>query len=206
MAKMSAASGRRLTVTEVLDLRFLPDEGLAFDEPLAKEWLDAQLAGMGVESSEGDAKLEVEPLGPVAARPPIRIHGAVHASLAATCVRCLEPIRQALEAKLDLTLFARGNEPARERGGEDENAGLTQGELDEGTYEKGELDLPGLVREAILLEIAMNPACEDEAACTDRTNALLAQANEGAAALRDDRWAALRRLAEAQGKPRSGDN
>jgi uncharacterized protein len=207
MSKTHAATGRRLTVTEVLDLRFLPDEGLHFDEPLERDWLDAQLEGVGsgqpafhaVEGSAGTANLDVEPLAPVASRPPIRVHGEVKAMVETTCVRCLEPVRQALEAKVDLTLFARGQEPDRGPNAEDVE-GLTKGELDEGTYDKNELDLPSLVREALLLEIAMNPACEDEDACSVRTNAMLEAANRAAVdatqSAVDERWAALRRLVD----------
>jgi DUF177 domain-containing protein len=215
MSKSSAAaSGRRLSVTEVLDLRFLPDEGLAFDEPLDATWLDAQLQGANggatvfhaSAGSPGTAKLEVEPLAPVASKPPIRIHGSITARVETTCVRCLEPVQQALEAQVDLTLFARADVSPRGPAERDEGLGLTQHELDEGTYEKNEIDLPSLVREALLLEIAMNPACEDEDACSSRTSAMLEAANRPASVVIDDRWAALRRMAEAAGKPPKDDN
>src|SRR5215472_12075218 len=147
MTKTQAATGRRLSVTEVLDLRFLPDEGLRFEEPLEAAWLDGQLQSLSAgqvgfraaEGEAGSAQLDVEPLAPVATRPPIRIHGAVKAGLMTTCVRCLERIRQDLEAHVDLTLFARGAEPDRPHGDDDE--GLSRAELDEGTYDDNQIDL-----------------------------------------------------------------
>lgn len=207
MTKPSAAQAGHLSVTEVLDLRFLPDDGLAFDEALEPAWLDAQLAGADIElkaEGPGAARLEVQPLGPVATQPPIRIMGEVTAPMTTACVRCLETVAQNLDAKLDLMIFAAGTAP--ERGAEDEDDGLPAEALDEGSYDRNQIDLPAIVREALLLEIAMNPACEDEAACTVRTNALIQEANrEAETAMVDDRWAPLRRLVIGQGEGGSGD-
>ena len=198
------ATNRQLKVTEVLDLRLLPDEGLRFDEPLEIAWLDEQLEEIGEDDATavrangpGRAKLDVEPLGPVASRPPIRVHGAIHADLAMTCVRCLQPVSQKAEAAVDVTLFPKreGEGPAT-REEEDE---LAAEQLDEGTYEENVLDLPEIVREALLLEVAMNPSCEDEAACTERTESMLREANRAAEKVLDDRWAPLRQLINASG-------
>lgn len=202
MAKKPIRAAGRIPVTEVLDLRLLADEGLELDEPLARSWLDQQLGELAVGDAQfhavadGRARLEISPLRPVATRPPIRITGDVEAMIETDCVRCLQPIQQALAAELDLTLFASGD-PAM--GGKDSDEELAPGELDEGTYEHNAIDLPSLVREAILLEVAMNPTCADEAGCTTRTERLLADANEAAARAVPDRWAALRGIAVATG-------
>jgi uncharacterized protein len=196
-------------VTEVLDLRMLPDEGLSFDEPLEPAWLDGQLADMGTGAAAfhadkpGAARIDVSPLQPVAMRPPIRIAGRIEASVATTCVRCLQPLTQTLAAEIDLTLFARGREPAR---ADEDEEGLSEEELDEGSYDGNELDLPAILREALLLEIAMNPSCDDEAKCSERTSALLEEANREASQATDDRWAALRRLIPGPGSGEGNTN
>lgn len=199
MAKPNAAQ-RKLTVTETLDLRFLPDEGITFDEPLELPWLEAQLADVRAGEPEfrlagpGHVRLEIIPLGPVPTRPPIRIQGALSASVTTSCVRCLQSVSQALDTNVDLTLFAKARDAATSRlEGEDAEA-LNPHQLDEGIYEQNTLDLPAIIREALLLEIAMNPRCEDESACSSRTRALLEDANRAAEqALEDDRWSGLRR-------------
>src|SRR5207244_10201065 len=120
--------------------------GLAFDEPLPAEWVDEQLSGVGrgataihaIKEAPGAAKLEVDPLAPVATRPPIRIHGSIKASLETTCVRCLEPLRQAVEPAGDLTLFAAGGPTANPSQRALDEEGLSKSELDDGTYEKNE--------------------------------------------------------------------
>lgn len=197
-----------ISVLEVLDLRSLPDDGLEYDEALPEPWIDTQLAELGSGPAAiharrpGHARLEVSPLSPVATRPPIRVHGDITATVATTCVRCLSPIDEELSASIELILYPAEQAHAHR----DDSAGtddeLTAGQLDEGSYEGSTLDVPGLVREALLLEVSMNPRCEDEAACSDRTEALLAQANRAASSMgAGDRWAALRRLREAHGEP-----
>jgi uncharacterized protein len=215
-----SAHARQLRVTEALDLRFLPDEGLRFDEPLPAAWLDTQLAENDPvvilrADEDGHAKIDVQPLRPVATRPPIRISGTAQAAVSTTCVRCLQPIRERLDAEVEVTLFP-GKQAAAPKGSaskprrasknnaaEDEDEGLSPAELDEGTYEGHTLDLPALIREALILESAMNPSCEDEAACTERTEVMLREANQGAEGAVPDRWAALRALVTPPG---SGDS
>lgn len=205
MTKLAAQ--KQLTVTEPLDLRLLPDEGLRYDEELAVSWIDEQLAEFGTDAtavhagSSGRVKLDVNPLAPVASRPPIRVHGELTAELAMTCVRCLQPLSQKIEADVDLTLFPEekiGPEAGDDAKNDEDELGSAQ--LDEGTYSANELDIPGLVREALILEIAMHPRCEDESACSARTDALIKEANAASDGMVDDRWAALRRLRD-QGKP-----
>jgi uncharacterized metal-binding protein YceD (DUF177 family) len=194
---------KQLSVMEPLDLRFLPDEGLSFAEPLNPEWLDGQLADAGTVAplkakEPGEANVDVEPLGAVHTRPPIRVHGTVEATLSTTCVRCLETVDDVLEADLDLTLFPAGApKPARAHDGDDDEEGLSPAEMDEGVYADNTIDLPSIIREALILEIAMNPACADETACTARTQAMLAEANRASEGAIPDRWAALRRLKDS---------
>lgn len=201
-------ASEQLTVKEPLDLRFLPDEGLELDEPLPVDWLQEKLfdtaegapAPIRAEK-EGAAKLEVSPMGPVHQRPPIRVHGQLLAAISTTCVRCLEPVTESLEAEVDVTLFPEGSPSARandKKGGDDEEEGLSNAEMDEGVYSGNEVDLPSIIRESLLLEVSMNPVCEDEEACTRRTEAMLAEANRSSEGAIPDRWAALRRLRDSE--------
>lgn len=190
----------QLTVREPLDLRFLPDEGLELEEELPREWLEEQLSdpksGAPVHANHaGHAALEIDPLGAVHTRPPIRIHGTLTATVATTCVRCLEPVEEPVAADVDVTLFPEGaTQPKSSGGKDDEEEGLTDAEMDEGTYAENTIDLPAIVREAFLLEISMNPVCPDETACSTRTQAMLDEANSASEGAIPDRWAALRRL------------
>jgi hypothetical protein len=183
-----------LTVTQPLDLRLLPDDGLEIDETLPKAWLDEKLSDpknaipMSA-GGDGHATVEISPMGSVPGRPPIRIHGALNATVATTCVRCLEAVEEALEVELDVTLFPDVVPDRKGAEGEDES-----GEMDEGSYAGNELDLPGVVSEALVLELPMNPVCPDESACTERTAQMIAEANRSAAGVIPDRWAALRAL------------
>lgn len=216
------AGTRQLSVTEVLEIRLLPEEGLHFDEALEPAWLDAHIsadqrqAGLELKASgPGRADLVVTPLGPLASRPPVSVKGAVSAPLAMVCVRCLSDLAFEVTADVDLTLLAGRPAPAhpqgkgapRPKGAAAKSDGRVEdwsGEempeldaLDESTYEEDRLDLPSMLREALLLALEMNPSCEDEAACDARTQKLLDEANrpfqvtetEG-----DPRWAPLRRL------------
>lgn len=202
------AAPRRISVTEALDLRLLPDEGLSFEEILETSWIEAQLATQSDTEetavharSPGRADVRVEPLGPVVTRPPIRVRGHLDAPVTMTCVRCLAPVADDLVAELDLTLLP-DDHPVDDAG---EDAG-DEGVLDEGSYSGNTIDLPDLVREALLLELSMNPTCADEDACTERTAALLRRANEEAeGVVIDDRWAALRELrAKVEGEEDEG--
>jgi uncharacterized metal-binding protein YceD (DUF177 family) len=199
---MNRVRDKQLSLREPLDLRFLPDEGLEFDEELPADWLATHLADstsptpIHAEKS-GRAKLEVSPLGPVHTRPPIRIHGTLEATVSTTCVRCLEPVSETLEPDVDITLFAEGTVLDKKRDDDDDEEGLSSAEMDEGTYAAGTIDIPAIIREVLLLELSMNPTCEDEAACTTRTEEMLAEANRAAEGAIPDRWAALRRLRDS---------
>lgn len=187
----------KLTVTEPLDLRLLPDEGLELEEALPKAWLDEKLAdpknAVSVTAvADGTAQVEISPMGAVPSRPPIRIHGKLGASVSTTCVRCLEAVEETLDVELDVTLFPDAVPERKSTGEEDDD--VVTGEMDEGSYDGSVLDLPGVVAEALVLELPMNPVCAEESACTERTHKMIAEANRPSEGVIPDRWAALRRL------------
>jgi uncharacterized metal-binding protein YceD (DUF177 family) len=167
--------------------------------------------------------LTVEPVGPVGSRPPISLRGEVRARLLAACVRCLSDVEAETVAPIETTLLpvdaakaqqllagqapapaapaGRGAKARKRRDGElDDWSDLEMPsleQLEEGSYDQRGVDLPGIVREAILLALEMNPTCADEAACDARTAALIDEANRPfaeAEAAGDPRWAALRDL------------
>ena len=166
--RVSDAKRRNLSVLEPLDLLDIPEDGLEFDEALPETWLDEQLCQdpaleLRVRAA-GRAKVQVRVLGPVDQRPPVRIRGQLDAPLQTPCVRCLQSVEVPLAAELDFTLFAATSREA------DQEA--------DGTYEGDRVQLPELLREGLALELPMNPACEDEPACDQRTQAMLDAVNE----------------------------
>jgi uncharacterized metal-binding protein YceD (DUF177 family) len=241
------ARNRQLSVTEVLELRFIPDEGLSFDEALAPEWLDRAILADETDerleyhaSEPGRAQLEVQPLGAMASRPPIAVRGSVTVKLKTVCVRCLADVLGEARADLDLTLFpvdaqraqallagpasAPAATPPTEAAGRSKKGQARRGRgrddgaledwsdlelpsldaLEEGSYDQRGVDLPALIREAMLLALDMNPTCEDEPACDARTAALLAEANrpfQEQESAGDPRWAALKGLMPGPGEP-----
>lgn len=194
-----AARPRNLTALEPLELALLPPEGLSFDEPLPESWLARELApppGAPAETAlqpahPGHLQLVVVPLGPLDQRPPIQVRGALSADLTTSCVRCLEEVSVRLAAETDVTLL-----PDRSALEGDVHRGSA-----EPTYSGRRVDLPSIVRETLLLEVAPHPVCDDATACDTRTRALLDEVNraaEEAAARPDPRWAQLSTLSTGE--------
>jgi uncharacterized metal-binding protein YceD (DUF177 family) len=185
---------------EVYDLRRLPEDGAKIDEALSREWLEDVLnedvpdPGMKIGAkSDGQAKLEIRKIGgEPGADPTVRVRGRVTADLVTACVRCLADVEFKVDCTADLTLFPAKGEPRPERAEPTEGKGrleLSKTTLDEGTYRDHQIDLPSIVREAILLEVAMNPSCEDAAACEARTARLIEAAGAKTEKEPDPRWA-----------------
>ena len=201
---------------ECYDVRTLPESGDDLLESLSQDWLERNFSELGPEAfglrptGEGEATIRLRPvLGASADLPAVRVGGRVSAPFSVECVRCLQPLSRVLEAELDLTLFpeAIATEETPERGpaankGQKrkvEKVELSARDLDETSYRGFELDLPGLVREALLLELDMNPACEDQAACQARVEALVSGAEASGLETPeetpiDPRWAPLQKF------------
>jgi uncharacterized metal-binding protein YceD (DUF177 family) len=204
---------------EVYDLRRLPDDGETIDEVLEKSWLMAEvcqdreleLTPLG----DGHTRLFLQPIGDESDEGPVvRISGTLDARISTPCVRCLLDVVLDLKLKPDVTLFpalpnpaaaeaegpkGRGSGKAKGKGkkkkDEDDDAlPIDPAEPDAGTYTQNQIDLPALVREALLLEIPMNPACVDEGACAARTSQLIASVTPSDTESVDPRWAALQAL------------
>ncbi len=191
------ANAHRLKVTEPLELRFLPDDGLHFEEALEEAWIEAQLAedrqhsGLLYErSGPTTVTLDIDPLGSVITRPPVALRGHLRAPLRTHCVRCQDELDATVDTPIESTLFPSKDGPTPDT--------TPEHALDESSYVGDVIDLPGVIREALLLGLSMHPTCADEPTCDARTAALLAEVNAPAEALAptgpDPRWEALRHL------------
>lgn len=201
---------------EVYDLRRLPEHGETLDEALEKSWLQAQLGDDPdvelVPLGDGHARITIAPLGTSesAHGPVIRVSAELRARVSTPCVRCLSDVELAIHSLPDVTLFPAPPAPKEDEGDErrgsprrgkskkdedeDDAVALDPSEADATTYTHHQIDLPALVREALLLEIPMNPACADEAACAGRTSTLIASVTPPDQSSVDPRWAALEAL------------
>ncbi|MEL7367462.1 MAG: DUF177 domain-containing protein [Pseudomonadota bacterium] len=217
------ARDRQLSALEPLELRLLPEEGLAFDEALPKAWVEEALKGgtRGLSFAprqDGRITLEVTPLGSVEQQPPVRLRGRITATLSTDCVRCLESVSPVIEAELDLTLLAGPPEeaqPAKTKttkiDGDNQKVEDWSAEdfpnpedLADAVYRGDKVDLPEFIREGLLLGLTTHPVCEDEAGCDERTAALIDAANQPVKAAEadvDPRWAALKELDLDKGDP-----
>ena len=216
------AAARQLSVLEPLELRHLPQEGLAFDEALPAAWLAGVLGPTSVTGEvlqimgPGRAQLTVTPLGPGGSRPPILVRGELRAAARTPCVRRLADVDLTLADSMETTLFAATPAPEEVHAPRGKGAGRGRPEpqpledwsgealpeleaLAEGTYAHERVDLPSLLEEALLLALDMNPTGPDEPGCDARTQALLEEANRPARAVEaqpDPRWASLHELME----------
>lgn len=221
---LANASERKLTATEPLSLRHLPDEGIRFDEGLTSAWVegilgeDLRRGGSEWEfTGDGTLTLELRPLGPIETRPPIHVRGHASTRLVTPCVRCLNAVPLEATAQIDITLFPARPQPSphasqekapagkkpKARAAADEDLEAWDAEsgsldgTDEGTYLDDVVDLPAIIREALLLEVSMNPTCAEVGPCSERTARLIEEANRPAKEAEnslDPRWASLKKL------------
>lgn len=214
------AGARGLNLTKPLDVRDLPSEGLRYDHELPAEFV-LQLLGSAATrgpvrfdvEGAGRATVDVLPLSPEDG-PPVRIRGTLSAHLLTSCVRCLEPVRLELTVPVDATLFANLDPlegvgqagPAAPNPKEDQLDPWSEqfpepDRLAEDAYDGQMVPLPHVLQQALLIEVPTDPVCLEEGPCSERTEALITQANaasEAADAEGDPRWAALRALRAAQ--------
>jgi uncharacterized metal-binding protein YceD (DUF177 family) len=204
---------------EIYDLRRLPDDGETIDEVLEKSWLAAEVCQDRelelTPLADGHTRLLLQPIGTESDEgPAVRISGTLSAQISTPCVRCLLDVLLDLRLTPDVTLFpalptpgpsadaagpkgrgsGKGKGKGKKKEDDEEALAIDPAEPDAGTYTQNQIDLPALVREALLLEIPMNPACVDEGACAARTAQLIASVTPSDTASVDPRWAALQAL------------
>jgi uncharacterized protein len=122
--------------------------------------------------------------------------GEITGSLVGECVRCLDPIEVPLEADFQELFLYVGDE-------------MSAGEVDESLYVVEELlDLEPVVRDSLLLDLPLQPLCEDDCPglCPECGARLAEDPDHGHDSV-DPRWAVLGQLqmSESAGDPDSGD-
>ncbi len=127
--------------------------------------------------------LEVEPMrlsglldvAYPARRERVDVRCRIEAAAERPCDRCGE--RVSIQLRCDELLLYFSTQAQEDVDGEVE---LDAEDLEVGWYEDGALDAESVVREALALALPARVACEDSAACDQRTEQLLASANENA--------------------------
>lgn len=162
------------------------DGGIDLDWSLDAAWLKRALQGALHEraaSLEGRALLHVERTGRT-----VQVGGQVWAKLQVPCARCLDPA----DVSVDVQVFM-VYEPASAGQGLPEEVELTEADLSWETYSGPTLDLSGLVREQILLEVPMRPLCRPD--CPGLAHAGAGEPDDGPPGI-DPRWKALAKLSK----------
>ncbi|MBC7794321.1 MAG: DUF177 domain-containing protein [Clostridia bacterium] len=161
-------------------------DGYELDVRLEKPWMTALLSDAKapfepVDAGELDVRLD-------RAGDVVHIRGSLSVHFKAACGRCLRTLTYDIEVPVEVAMFPDGS--ALAAGNDSE---LDQEDLGASTYENKEIDLEGLVRDEIFLEMPMNPMCEGEAAATCvAVIPVDAQLDKGTK--QDPRWEALTKI------------
>jgi uncharacterized protein len=162
-------------------------DGLDLDEEATTAWLDAALGDDSPfrGAAAGRLNVHLERFDEV-----VHVRGRVRLELSASCSRCLGPVELQISTPLEVTLFPRGKEPPAGEDGE-----VAQEDLGVATYEDKQVDLSGVVHDEVLLELPMNPVCDED--CAGLCPTCGQNLNDGdceCAPATDPRWDGLRRL------------
>jgi uncharacterized protein len=144
----------------VIPVQHLDTHGKDFVFALDQAWLDGAFGGTGVrgDASNGDGAVSVH-----AQRNggEILVHGKANACLVAECGRCLRDV--ALQVTCDLAaLYTPGHPPARASQQQDEESDDVDPDAPDREFYSGEeVVINDLVRDYLLLELPMQPRCEE---------------------------------------------
>jgi uncharacterized protein len=175
----------------IVDLNSIPYEGREIPLHLGKDWFSRW--------QDDDPELEFSGAGPLTGRVHLSRHGKdvlvrgqIEGRLKLTCGRCLEAFELPIAADFDL-LLAPGPEPVSDK--EEE---LSTPELDLDFYSDEIVDLEGIIKEQIILQIPLKPLCRED--CRGLCPHCGADLNQGKCACSeakfDSPFAALGRLKE----------
>jgi uncharacterized protein len=127
---------------------------------LSADWLRTELSGVegiGVADEGGRLSIATTKHGTE-----VLVRGTVMAALTATCVRCLGDFALQIEAEVSVLMLPaqapRRPGPARDDD-DDEADEADEDELGVERYQGEVIELDGLIRDSILLDIPMNPVC-----------------------------------------------
>jgi uncharacterized protein len=84
------------------------------------------------------------------------VQGDAYLALEARCSRCLQPVPVQVHTPLEVTMVPRHAAPGPDAGGE-----LTEDDVGIATYEGHEIDVGGVVRDEVLLELPMQALCQE---------------------------------------------
>lgn len=126
----------------------------------------------------------------------VLVSGTVDATVTGECVRCLDPVSQALVVDVQ-ELYAR---TGRERDGRHERDADQGGEAHDLPRLEGDLlDLEPVLRDAVVLALPLRPLCRDDCpGLCPQCGARLENDPEHGHDEVDPRWAALRQLDQGQ--------
>jgi len=124
-------------------------------EPIPRPWLSDALAETGFETS-GQGKLDIRVTETATGQ--YLVMGVAKATIQATCVSCLEGFEIPVKAEISVFLCA----DPKEVPGLSEARDLDVEDLQKEAIHGETLVLDGLVRDAILLDLPMNPRCRPE--------------------------------------------
>ncbi|MEM6961837.1 MAG: DUF177 domain-containing protein [Myxococcota bacterium] len=151
----------------VVKVSDIDEEGAPFERPLSNPWLDQAFEHTGVRPGvdSGDLHLFVHRSGQE-----IVIAGRVTAPVVLECARCLGDVSMPLVAEVQLAMKPRNGEaPSHvESGADSEEEGWSY-------FHGDEIALDSILRELLILEIPMQPHC-DEPECVSRWSPAPAEA------------------------------
>jgi uncharacterized protein len=142
-----------------IPLHDLDSQGKDYVFALDASWLEHALKGTGVggdvSRGAGEVRVHAQRNGTE-----ILVHGTARATLVAECVRCLQGVL--VDVNCDLAaLYAPGAAGARESSEDDEDLDIDPDEPDREFYTGDEVKIDDLVRDYLLLELPMQPRCEE---------------------------------------------
>jgi len=168
----------------IVDLLSLKDEPLPFEFKIASGDIDLETEGVRI---VGDINVVGE-LSKSAAKTDVK--GSINAPVEVDCTRCLTPVRRELDIVFDVDFVDKELFP------DTRETHLEAADLDTDVIDGSELDLSGIAREQILLNLPEQVLCRDDCkgicpTCGKDLNE--AECNCGEKQI-DPRWAALKDL------------
>jgi len=140
-----------------INVAHVPEAGRDFDFILEPHWLEEQLADCGILPPflQGSFAVRVSPVGQN-----FYVKGRARLPVKMTCVRCLRDVALHLDVTLSIVMV-------REGGGGNLLPGGRKGEYGLVPFKGDEFSLDGEVREAIVVELPMNPTCPEGCSIQD---------------------------------------
>ena len=160
-------------------------EGLVVDEELKSAWINEVLGEQAPFEATGPGalNLHLSRAGDV-----VYLRGRLDIQVSAKCARCLEAVELGMDVPVEVALFPRGDEPQADDDGE-----LVADDMGVALYDNMQINLDGVIRDEIYLELPMNALCSDVCAglcrqCGVNLNADSCQCPKAV----DMRWSALK--------------